>query len=130
MARHGLARSSWDVIASLRRAGPPFELTPTDLHRGLMRSSGAMTNRLHRLERLGLVTRLPDPHDGRSRRVRLTPQGVRLADEIAGQHMDNEARLLAGLGAPERATLERTLRRLLRSLEHTEPTPPEPTRER
>lgn len=124
MNRHGLARSSFDVLASLRRAGPPYELSPTDLYRELMRTSGAMTNRLKRLEQAGLIERRPDPGDGRGRLVRLTPRGRRLVDEIAPVHLENERRLLASLDDDERRTLARLLRRLARELEQSRPTPP------
>lgn len=130
MTRHGLSRASWDVIASLRRVGPPFELTPTDLYRGLMRSSGAMSNRLRRLERAELVRRVPDPADGRGVRVRLTERGVALVDEIIAEHLARESRLLAALDGDARATLEALLRGLLAELERTEPTPPRSRRER
>jgi DNA-binding MarR family transcriptional regulator len=124
MGERGLARSSWDVLASLRRAGPPYELSPTKLYRGLMRTSGAMTNRLHRLERAGLIERRPDPGDGRGRLVRLTARGRNLVDEIAPIHLENEERLLGPLTAADRRALEDLLRRLARSLEETRPTPP------
>ena len=124
MARHGLSRSSWDVLASLRRTGPPYELSPTELYRGLMRTSGAMTNRLHRLERSGLIERAPDPGDGRGMLVRLTARGRELVDEIAPQHMETERRLLEHLSAEEREHLESGLRRLLSSLEQASSGPP------
>jgi DNA-binding MarR family transcriptional regulator len=123
MGEHGLARSSWDVLASLRRAGPPHELSPTELYQALMRSSGAMTNRLHRLERAGLIERRPDPGDGRGRLVRLTARGRTLVDDIAPIHLANERRLLASLPDEDRAALEDLLRRLARGLEETRPTP-------
>jgi DNA-binding MarR family transcriptional regulator len=126
MGERGLARSSWDVLASLRRAGPPHELSPTELYHALMRSSGAMTNRLHRLEREGLIERRPDPGDGRGRLVRLTARGRKLVDEIAPIHLENERRLLAGLSDEDRRALEHLLRRLARSLEETpRPTSPD-----
>jgi DNA-binding MarR family transcriptional regulator len=128
MDERGLARSSWDVLASLRRAGPPNELTPTELYQALMRSSGAMTNRLHRLERAGLIERRPDPGDGRGRLVRLTARGRKLVDEIAPIHLENEVRLIASLTDADRSTLEDLLRRLARSLEETRPTPPHSSR--
>jgi DNA-binding MarR family transcriptional regulator len=117
LGRYGLSRASWDVLASLRRTGAPYELSPTALYRGLMRSSGAMTNRLHRLEQAGLVERRPDPRDGRGVVVRLTERGRRLVDEVAPEHMENERRLLAALSAQERERLEAILRRLLLELE-------------
>jgi DNA-binding MarR family transcriptional regulator len=127
MARHGLSRSSWDVLASLRRAGPPYELSPTVLYRGLMRTSGAMTNRLHGLERSGLIERTPDPGDGRGMLVRLTPRGLQLVDEVAPQHMETERRMLEHLTAEEREHLETGLRRLLGDLEHASAAPPRET---
>jgi DNA-binding MarR family transcriptional regulator len=128
MGERGLARSSWDVLASLRRAGPPYELSPTELYQALMRSSGAMTNRLHRLEHAGLIERRADPGDGRGRLVRLTARGRRLVDEIAPIHLENEKRLLASLSDEDRGALEDLLRRLARSLEETRPTPPDNSR--
>jgi DNA-binding MarR family transcriptional regulator len=121
---YGLARSSWDVLASLRRAGPPFELSPTQLYHGLMRTSGAMTNRLRRLEDAGLIERVPDPADGRGLLVRLAPEGLRLVDEIAGLHMTNEAALLVELKRSEVHELEALLRRVLGGLERARPGPP------
>jgi DNA-binding MarR family transcriptional regulator len=129
MGERGLARSSWDVLASLRRAGPPHELTPTELYQALMRSSGAMTNRLHRLERAGLIERRPDPGDGRGRLVRLTARGRKLVDELAPIHLENEERLIASLTDADRRALEDLLRRLARSLEETRPTPPHSSRQ-
>ena len=125
MSQRGLSRSSWDVLASLRRAGPPYELSPTELYQALMRSSGAMTNRLRRLEHARLIERRPDPGDGRGRLVRLTARGRKLVDQIAPIHLENEERLLAILTNEDRRTLENLLRRLARSLEQTRPTPPD-----
>jgi DNA-binding MarR family transcriptional regulator len=130
MARYGLTRSTWDILASLRRQAPPNELSPTDLYRSLMRSSGWMTNRLHELERAGLIERVPDPNDRRGVLVRLTPRGLELVDEIAPQHLANERALLDPLAKVDREQLEDLLRRLLRPLEDTEPTPPRQPRGR
>jgi DNA-binding MarR family transcriptional regulator len=117
LAEHGINRALWDVLASLRREGPPYRLSPTELYRGLMRTSGAMTNRLAALQRAGLVDRFPDPADGRSMLVALTPQGKKLVDEITPAYLDNERRLLAGLSPAEQATLATTLRTLLLGFE-------------
>ncbi len=124
MASYGLTRSSWDVLASLRRSGEPFELTPTQLYRGLMRSSGAMTNMLNTLEQEGLVKRARDPRDGRGRLVRLSPGGLALVDEIAAHHLANEREMLASLAPSERIELESSLRTLLRPFESAQPEPP------
>jgi DNA-binding MarR family transcriptional regulator len=118
-AEHGLTRALWDVLASLRREGPPYRLSPTQLYRGLMRTSGTMTNRLTHLQRAGLIRRVPDPADGRGLLVELTEDGVALVDRLAAAHMENERRLLAGLSAEERNELARLLRALLVGLERS-----------
>jgi DNA-binding MarR family transcriptional regulator len=116
-AEHGLSRALWDVLASLRREGPPYRLSPTQLYRGLMRTSGTITNRLTQLQRAGLIRRVPDPADGRGLLVELTPKGRRLVDGLAAEHMANERRLLAGLTETEREELAVLLRKLLGGLE-------------
>ena len=122
-AEYGLTRGSWDVLAALRRAGAPYRLTPTELYRALMRTSGAITHTLHRLEYTGLVERLTNPADARSLYVALTPRGVALTDTVAPLHLDNERHLLAGLRPDEQRTLAHLLRKLLLGLEHDQPTP-------
>ena len=117
VAEYGLRRDTFDVLAALRRSGPPYELSPSDLYDRLMRTSGAVTNRLQRLELEGLVSRHPDPEDGRGLLVRLTPRGRRLIDRAAEPHLDNERRLLAALSATEQRTLAGLLKKLLLSLE-------------
>jgi DNA-binding MarR family transcriptional regulator len=124
MGRYGLTRSTWDILASLRRQPPPHQLSPTELYRALMRSSGWMTNRLHELERAGLIKRVSDPDDRRGVFVRLTRRGVALVDEIAPLHMRNERALLEPLSRSERKQLEDLLRSLLIPLEETQPGPP------
>jgi DNA-binding MarR family transcriptional regulator len=124
LGEHGLNRGAWDVLASLRREGPPYELSPTDLYRGVMRTSGAMTNRLHRLEAAGLIERHRDPADGRGIMVRLSARGVKLVDELAPLHLANERGLLAGLTPDDIAALEAILRRLLHSFEGEGEEPP------
>jgi DNA-binding MarR family transcriptional regulator len=117
LAAHGLRRESWDALASLRRVGPPYRLSPTELYRGLMRTSGAITNRLRRLESGGLVRRVPDPADGRGMLVELTPKGLELVDRVAPAHVANENRMLAALTPAERDRLADLLRKLLLSFE-------------
>ena len=114
---HGLSRWSWDVLTALRRSGPPHRLTPTVLYRSLMRTSGAISNRLKRLEEQGLVRRVPDPTDGRGVLVELTPGGKRLVDGVIAGHLENERRLLAGLNLAEQRELAGLLRKLLIGLE-------------
>ena len=123
-AEYGLRREGWDVLASLRRAGPPYRLSPTALYLGLMRTSGAMTNRLHRLEQAGLVRRVADPADARSLLVELTEQGSRLVDELAPRHLANERALIGALSAPEQEQLATLLAKLLAALEAEDARPP------
>ena len=113
----GIRREGWDVLASLRRAGPPYRASPTDLYTRLMRTSGAMTNRLHRLESAGLIARVPDPGDARGLLVELTPEGHRLVDELAPLHVANERELIDALDANEQQQLAALLAKLLGSLE-------------
>ncbi len=121
LAPHGLNRAGWDVLTALRRSGSPYRLTPTSLYRSLMRTSGAMSNRLNRLEREGLLRRVPDPADGRGVIVELTPAGERLVDKVIAEHVDNERRLVAGLSRTEQRELAALLRKLLVGLETDAP---------
>jgi DNA-binding MarR family transcriptional regulator len=122
----GLNRALFGVLAALRRAGPPYQLSPTDLYNSLLITSGAVTNRLERLAGAGLVRRVPDPDDGRSLLVELTPKGRRLIDRVAALHYERERELLAPFSPRERVTLAEELRRLLLALEDGTP-PPEAT---
>lgn len=112
-SRHGLSRADWDVLASLRRVGLPYSLSPTALHRALMRTSGAMSQRLASLERRGLIERRLDPTDRRGVVVSLTAKGRRIVERIAAEHLANEERLLAPLSKKERHTLAALLKKLL-----------------
>ena len=110
---HGIGEGDFDVLASLRRTGAPFELPAGELAEHTMVTTGGMTKRLDRLEEAGLVTRRVDPDDARIRRVSLTPRGRELIDAAYTDHMANEHRLLASLSAHDRAALERILRNWL-----------------
>ena len=113
---HGLGEGDFDVLATLRRTGVPYELTPTKLMDQTMVTSGAVTKRLDRLEGAGLVERRVSDGDRRSRIVVLTEKGRELIDRAAPEHFANEARLLEPLSAGERATLARLLGKLGESL--------------
>jgi DNA-binding MarR family transcriptional regulator len=109
-----------DVLLTLRRAGPPYALTPGALIKAAMITSGAMTNRIDRLEGKGLVQRSPGPDDRRSVRVQLTPRAMELLDGFFAEHIANEARLFAGLTADERGQLAGLLRTALHALGDTD----------
>ncbi|GAA2273416.1 MarR family transcriptional regulator [Nonomuraea roseoviolacea subsp. roseoviolacea] len=118
-ARHGLEKGEWDVMALLRRSGEPYELSAGALLKETMVTSGAITNRIDRMEAKGLVERVRDPADRRSVIVRLTRRGVEACDEVIALHMANEARLLAALGEDDREDLAALLRRVLVDLGDT-----------
>src|SRR5919106_2477949 len=99
-----------DVLLTLRRAGAPYALTPGALLKAAMVTSGAMTNRIDRLEARGLVERSPGPDDRRSVRVQLTPRALELIDDFFADHLTNEARLFSALTAMERGRLAELLR--------------------
>ncbi|MBB5960350.1 DNA-binding MarR family transcriptional regulator [Saccharothrix tamanrassetensis] len=115
-ASHGLDRASFDVLATLRRSAPPHRLTPTELMHASMVTSGAITQRLDRLEARGLVTREPSEVDGRGVVVALTAEGQALFDRTLPDHLATEHRLLAALSPTERSGLANTLRAVLESL--------------
>lgn len=116
---YGLEHWEFDVLAALRRAGKPYELTAGGLLDSAMVTSGAITNRIDRLAAKGLVERVPNPEDRRSVRVRLTQRGLQLTEELVPLHIANEARLLSALDEPAREQLTATLRLLLESLGDT-----------
>lgn len=110
---HGIESWEFDVLAALRRAGSPYELSPGRLLRETLVTSGTMTNRVDRLTARGFVERLPDPADRRGVLVRLTPEGKSVVDGAFGALLTAERALLADLGATERDQLATALRRLL-----------------
>jgi DNA-binding MarR family transcriptional regulator len=111
--RYGLSFGEYEVLAALVRSGPPHRLKPTELGHAIVLSSGAMTNRIDRLEAAGLVQRLPDPDDRRGTLVALTNKGRQVTDEALLAHVTNEERLLGALSARERRQLADLLRKLL-----------------
>lgn len=115
-AAHDLDRASFDVLATLRRSAPPHRLTPTELMRASMVTSGAVTQRLDRLEARGLVARRPNEHDGRGVVVALTDAGRELIDRTLPDHLATENRLLSALSRSERTALADTLKQVLESL--------------
>ncbi|MBA8901600.1 MULTISPECIES: MarR family transcriptional regulator [unclassified Phyllobacterium] len=115
-AQAGLQPGEFDVLATLRRSGEPYLLSPTRLYEAAMISSGGMTNRLDRLERAGFVERRPDPGDRRGKLIALTDAGKRVIDETIGRHVANEERILSALTQDEQQTLNTLLRKLIAAL--------------
>ena len=108
----GLEPGWHDVLATLRRGGPPYRLRPSEFTGALMLTSSGTTKRLDRLEQAGLITREPDPGDRRGTLITLTDAGLRLIDRATEAHLANEHRLLEALSETERRRLADTLRKL------------------
>ncbi|MFG1490742.1 MarR family transcriptional regulator, partial [Oceanospirillum sp. HFRX-1_2] len=114
---HGLNQPEFDVLATLRRSGAPYCLAPTALFSTLMVTSGTMTNRMTQLEKKGLIERLPNPDDARSKLVKLSDKGLELIEQILPYHVENGLNLIAGLDEDSLASLNQSLRDLLTVLE-------------
>ena len=113
LSAHGLNSATFDVLATLRRSGPPYALSPGDLLATTMVSSGTMTNRLDQLEKAGLVARTHNPEDRRSVIIALTEKGRVVVDEAVTAHVANQHRLVETLLPTEREQLDGLLRTFL-----------------
>lgn len=116
-SQFGLSRGEVGMLSALRIAGPPHRLSPSRLGRGLMMSSAGVTSRTDRLERRGLVRRLPDLHDRRGVIVELTEEGLDAVDAAVRAVILSDQQLLARFDATELASMEGLLRKLLAGLE-------------
>lgn len=116
-AAAGLGNGDFDVLAALRRSGAPYTLSPGDLGRAMVVTTGAVTKRLDRLERRGLIERSVAAGDARARLVTLTPNGVGLVDTLMEQHLDRQREIVSGLTDDERNRLADLLAVLGRSVE-------------
>lgn len=112
----GMEPWEFDMLATLRRSGAPYTLSPKDLVATTMVGSPALTNRVDHLVRKELVTREVDPNNRRKLLITLTKEGLELVDRVVEGHVANERRLLAVLDAGECDELNRLLRKLLVSL--------------
>ena len=115
LAETGLDRRSYHVLGKLRKIGPPYRRPAGQLADDMGLSSGAMTNRLDRMEAAGLVRRVPDPNDRRSILVEPTDEGLAIWDRAVGIAARREARVASVLDGKERAELHRLLRALMRA---------------
>jgi DNA-binding MarR family transcriptional regulator len=113
----GLTVGEFDVLATLRRSGHPYQLSPTELFNTLMVSSGTMTHRIDRLEQADLVQRTPDLSDRRGTQIKLTDKGFDVIEKAVEAHVINEHRILNGLDGAEREALTQLLRQLLVTFE-------------
>lgn len=112
-----LSWEAFSLIVTLRRSGKPYELRPTDILRESLLTSGAITNRIDRVEKMGLVERRPDKEDRRSYVIRLTPAGKKLADKAIAGHFAAVDDLLSDLSSVEQKQLAALLSKLLGSME-------------
>jgi DNA-binding MarR family transcriptional regulator len=112
----GFKEGEFDVLATLRRSGHPYRLSPTQLYRCLLVTSGAMTNRLARLESAGLVERIADANDKRSSHVGLTLQGLAQIDSAVRVHTQTQELILEALTAEQREELAALMKTMLASL--------------
>ncbi|MBB1438987.1 MarR family transcriptional regulator [Shewanella sp. SG41-4] len=115
---HGLNPANFDLLATLRRAGPPFALSPNDLIASTMVTSGTMTNRIDQLVKAGLVERIQNPNDRRSIVVSLTKKGFTMIEPTLKAQVATQNRLTSCLSEDESKKLNNLLRKLLMSLEN------------
>ena len=114
---HGLTPAGFDVLATLRRSGEPYSLSPGDLLSSTMVTSGTMTHRVDQLEKAGLVERRRNPEDGRGFLICLTSKGYQVIDEAVTDHVATQEKLVARMSTKQRALLNELLRQLLQEFE-------------
>lgn len=115
LAEFGLDRRAFHLLGRLRSYGPPYQRSPGQLAADMRLSSGAMTNRLDRLEKAGLIRRLPDPRDRRGAIIEPTEAGNAAWERTVGTQARREVMFASVLDEPEREELNRLLRRLMRA---------------
>jgi DNA-binding MarR family transcriptional regulator len=116
-SRFELNAASFDVLATLRRAGPPYSLSPSDLIASSMVTSGTMTNRVDQLAKAGLVTRIQNPKDGRSFLISLTDKGFDVIEKAVTAHVETQQKLVAALTSSQRRQLDDMLKGYLAHFE-------------
>ncbi|MBB2718645.1 UNVERIFIED_ORG: DNA-binding MarR family transcriptional regulator [Rhizobium etli] len=117
LMQHGLSTSAFNVLATLRRSGAPHRLSPGELLKMTMVSSGTMTNRIDQLEKAGFVERILNPDDRRSVLIALTEKGLATVEEAVGAHVANQQRLTRNLTAEDKAEFDRLLKKFLSDFE-------------
>ena len=117
LSRYDIDPGGFDMLATLRRSGPPYRMTPTRLYKDLVITSGAVTHRMDALEKAGLLERRTDPQDRRSMLACLTAKGRHVIDAAMRDHLAAEAELTDCLTQQEHKTLAQLLKRILLEVE-------------
>lgn len=115
---HGLNGAKFDVLATIRRSGTPYGLSPSDLIASTMVTSGTMTNRIDQLVKAGLVERIPNPQDARSFIISLTKEGHVLIDRVLDDHVKTQALLTEVLTKKDKKVFNLILRKFLINAEN------------
>lgn len=117
LATYDLNGASFDLLATLRRSGAPYALSPTDLMTTMMITSGTMTNRIDQLVKRNFVERVANENDGRGFLIKLTGEGFDLIDEVVGAHVKTQTRLVSGFSKADQKTMNQLLSKLLQDYE-------------
>lgn len=117
---YGLSFWEFDVLATLLRSGAPYCLAPTELFSTLMITSGTMTHRMTQLEKKGLIERVPNEQDARSKLLKLSQKGFDIVNQAVEEHVQNELKILSPLSSEQQESLNHVLKMLLVLLEKTE----------
>ncbi|WP_122054633.1 MarR family winged helix-turn-helix transcriptional regulator [Vibrio sp. Evd11] len=115
--KYDMKLGEFDVLATLRRSGKPYRLTPSELIDSMMLTSGAMTNRLDKLEAKGLISREHSKEDRRSVSVQLTKDGLILIDQMMTEHVEMQKKLVKSLSASQKKNTNQLLKTWLSAYE-------------
>ncbi|MGF1823370.1 MarR family transcriptional regulator [Vibrio splendidus] len=115
--KYDMKLGEFDVLATLRRSGKPYRLTPSELIGSMMLTSGAMTNRLDKLEAKGLISREHSKEDRRSVSVQLTKDGLILIDQMMTEHVETQKKLVKSLSASQKKNTNQLLKTWLSAYE-------------
>lgn len=117
LSEYDLNGASFDVLATLRRSGAPFALSPTDLMTTMMITSGTMTNRIDQLVKRNFVERIANEHDGRGFLIKLTDEGFALIDEVVGAHVKTQEKLVSGFSKADQKAMNQLMKSYLEDIE-------------
>lgn len=117
LAPFGLTHAAFEVLVALRAQPHPRQMTPSDLCRSALLTTGGLANLLTDLAQRGLVTRRPNPKDGRSRIVALTPAGAALITRAMAQVMAADRALFDAFPEADRVALRDHLRDVMARIE-------------